>query len=100
MITVLQVKPLDNYSLKIKLSNGKSGIFDVSPYLEKGIFKELKDKEYFKKVKPLFCGISWPNNQDFSADTLEFLMTADNENKSSHTLNKVAETKATYTIDE
>ncbi|MDG5815546.1 DUF2442 domain-containing protein [Chitinispirillales bacterium ANBcel5] len=37
-------------------------------------FSELKDENYFKQVKPLFIGISWPNQQDFSADTIEHEM--------------------------
>jgi hypothetical protein len=71
MLTVTQVKPFKDYLLKIELSNGKNGLFDVSPYLDKGVFSELKNRDYFKKVKVFFCGISWPHNQDFSADTIE-----------------------------
>jgi len=54
------------------LSNGKTGYFDVSPYLEKGIFKELQNYSYFKKVKPAFGGVVWPHQQDFSAETIEY----------------------------
>lgn len=56
-----------NYTLYVELSNGRSGIFDVKPYLEKGVFRELKDQKYFQKVKPFFCGIAWPNEQDLRA---------------------------------
>ncbi|MDD2599834.1 MAG: DUF2442 domain-containing protein [Kiritimatiellae bacterium] len=38
--------------------------------LEKGVFTQLKDKSYFKQVKPFFCGIAWSNEQDLSADTI------------------------------
>jgi hypothetical protein len=51
-------------------TNGRSGIFDVKPYLDKGVFTQLQDLSYFKQVKPFFCGIVWPNEQDLSADTL------------------------------
>ncbi len=43
-----------DHTLFVELSNGCSGSFDVKPYLEKGVFKELKDINYFKKVKPFF----------------------------------------------
>jgi hypothetical protein len=72
MIKVISVEPMKDYLLKVKLSNGKCGIFDVKPYLDKGIFKELKDSQYFKSVKIAFGGIMWPHEQDFSADTIEF----------------------------
>ncbi|MFQ5754264.1 MAG: DUF2442 domain-containing protein, partial [bacterium] len=69
MIKVSNVEPIENYELKVKLSNGKSGVFDVKPYLDKGIFQELKDENYFKAAKAAFGGVVWPHEQDFSADT-------------------------------
>jgi len=76
MVKVLSVIPQDNYQLHVKLSNGKEGLFDVTPYLERGIFVELKDKAYFSTVKAIWGGVAWPRSQDFSADTLEFEMKA------------------------
>ncbi|NQU64024.1 MAG: DUF2442 domain-containing protein [SAR324 cluster bacterium] len=55
----------------VKLSNGKEGVFDVKPNLDKGIFTELKDKNYFRSVRLIFGGVGWPHEQDFSADTIE-----------------------------
>ncbi|RLD54584.1 MAG: DUF2442 domain-containing protein [Bacteroidetes bacterium] len=79
MTQVISVKPNNNYQLSIELSNGRSGVFDVSPYIEKGIFKELKDSNYFSQVKILFGGVGWPHSQDFSGDTIDFELL---ENKS------------------
>jgi hypothetical protein len=72
MVKVNQVKATDNYELRVKLSNGKEGVFDVKPYLDKGVFTELKDKNYFSSVRLIFGGVGWPHEQDFSADTIEF----------------------------
>ncbi|GJL49914.1 MAG: hypothetical protein NPIRA01_11410 [Nitrospirales bacterium] len=47
MNRVVTVAPNDNYILLVTLSNGMSGEFDVSPYLEKGIFQELKKQAVF-----------------------------------------------------
>lgn len=71
MVNVEKVEYSHDYKLKTKLSNGVEGLFDVSPYLDKGIFAELKDVDYLKKVKAAFGGICWPNGQDFCVDTLE-----------------------------
>ncbi len=72
MIKVKKVNAKNDYTLFVELSDGRSGIFDVKPYLDKGVFKQLKDKEYFKKVRPFFCGIVWPDEQDLSADTIAY----------------------------
>jgi hypothetical protein len=72
MVKVVNVIPIENYRLKILLSNGKEGVFDVNPYLDKGVFQELRDMNYFNSVKAAFGGVVWPNEQDFSADTIEF----------------------------
>jgi hypothetical protein len=77
MLKVIRVDATDDYTLFVELSDGSSGQFDVKPYLDKGVFSELKDKEYFKQVKPLFCGIAWPNEQDFSADTIAYELMQD-----------------------
>lgn len=70
MLKVKKVQANNDYTLFVELSDGRTGIFDVKPYLDKGVFTQLKDKDYFKKVKPFFCGIIWPNEQDLSADTI------------------------------
>jgi hypothetical protein len=70
---VLNVQPLENYQLKLTFDNAEIRVFDVTPYLEKGIFTELKNLIYFHQVKPFFGGIQWPNEQDFSRDTLYLL---------------------------
>jgi hypothetical protein len=72
MLTVQEISIIEPYKLRAKLSNGVEGIFDVSPYLHKGIFTQLQDIEYFRRVRINFCGICWPNGQDFSADTIEY----------------------------
>ena len=72
MIKVISAEPQQNYSLYIRLSNGREGSFNVTQYLDKGIFTELKNLSYFNQVRVAFGGVVWPNNKDFSADTIEF----------------------------
>jgi len=71
MVKVISVEATFNHKLKIKLSNGREGIFDVSPYLDKGVFQELKDSKYFRQVWCAYGGVRWPHEQDFSAETIE-----------------------------
>ncbi|HHC25684.1 MAG TPA: DUF2442 domain-containing protein [Desulfobacterales bacterium] len=72
MLKVKKVIANNDHTLSVELSDGRSGIFDVRPYLDKGVFRQLKDKSYFEQVKPFFCGITWPNEQDLSADTIGY----------------------------
>jgi hypothetical protein len=71
MVKVISVQPIENYKLRIVLSDNRKGIFDVSPYLDKGIFQELKDPEYFRLVQAAFGGVAWPREQDFSPETID-----------------------------
>lgn len=70
MDTIIKAIPLEDYKINILTSGGISGIFDVKPYLNGTAFKELTNKSYFRTVRPAHRGIMWPNEQDFSADTI------------------------------
>ena len=65
---------LPDYKIRITLSNGKCGVFCVAPYLDKGIFTELKDYNYFKRARIEYGTICWAHGQDFSPETLEMKM--------------------------
>jgi hypothetical protein len=62
--------PLPAARLLLTFSNGEQRIFDVAPYLDKGIFTQLKDPQYFSRVRVVAGHVEWPNQQDFSPDTL------------------------------
>lgn len=74
--SVKKVEAVENYKLYLTFENGEYKIFDVTPYLDKGIFTELKDEQYFRKVRVAFGSVQWPNEQDFSKDTLYLLGTS------------------------
>ena len=67
---VIRVKPEENYKLLITFNNGEKKSFDVKPYLEIGIFKELQDVSIFNSVKPFLGSIQWANGVDLCPDTL------------------------------
>ena len=67
---VLQVKPGKNYLLELTFSNGETKSFDMKPYLNTGIFKELKDLSLFNSVHPFLGSVQWKNGQDLCPDTL------------------------------
>jgi hypothetical protein len=67
---VVDVVANDDYTLTLTFTNGEVGQFDVTPYLDKGIFQELRDKSYFKSVRVALRTVQWPHEQDFCPDTL------------------------------
>lgn len=81
---VIAFEILPDYKIKVTLSTGKTGIFDVTPYLDKGIFVELKDYNYFKRARIEYGTIVWPNEQDFSPETIEIKMEETGYNESLH----------------
>jgi hypothetical protein len=67
---VTEVTPLENYKLSLKFKNGEEKVFDMTPYLETGIFKELKDETLFKTVRISFDTVEWANEADIDPETL------------------------------
>jgi hypothetical protein len=70
MKKVLSVTPLDDFELWLEFDSHEKRVFDVKPYLNRGIFTQLRDLEYFKQVRPFLDSITWPNGQDFDPDHL------------------------------
>lgn len=62
--------PTDDYKLILLFTNGEKGIYDCSELLDFGIFRELRDINYFKRVKTLHGTVAWPHEQDICPDTL------------------------------
>ena len=51
MNRIKEVKALDNYKILVTFDNNEKRIKDMKPYLEKGIFRKLKDKVFMKQVQ-------------------------------------------------
>lgn len=67
---IRDVHPNDDYTLTIIFENDEKRVFDVKPYLDKGVFNQLRDRRIFNSVKPFLGSIQWVNGLDFCPDTL------------------------------
>lgn len=67
---VTSVRALDDYELEVSFDNGEQKTFDVKPYLSRGIFVRLRDRELFQAVRVVAGSIEWPGELDLSYDTL------------------------------
>ncbi len=67
---VKQVKPIEDYQLILTFSNGEKRMFDMKPYLKKGIFRELRDVSLFNTAHVSFDTVEWDNEADFDPEAL------------------------------
>jgi hypothetical protein len=58
------------FEASIGIADGRKGIFDLKPYLDRGVFRELRNVHYFNQVSILFGAVTWPNEQDIAPETL------------------------------
>ena len=59
-----------DYQLHIEFTNGERRNYDCRHLLDFGVFKELRDKNYFQKATAWDGTVVWPNEQDICPDTL------------------------------
>ena len=64
------MRPLPDYRIYVEIEDGRKGIFDLKPYLDFGVFRELRDVHYFNQVGILFGAVTWPHEQDIAPETL------------------------------
>jgi hypothetical protein len=67
---VKEVRPLDEYRLEVTFENGERRIFDVKPYLYRGIFVRLQNRALFQAARVVAGSVEWPGGLDLSYDTL------------------------------
>lgn len=66
--SVKNVVPAENYIISIDFDNGESGILDMKPCLDFGIFQRLKDHNAFKRVRVSFDTIEWSSGIDIDPE--------------------------------
>ena len=67
---VTSVSALTSYRLRLNFTNGEQRVFDVSPYLDKGVFRQLRESSRFESAKVVAGSVEWPGEIDLSYDTL------------------------------
>jgi hypothetical protein len=73
---VIKVKYLYDYKLELEFNDGKVKTIDFSKFVGgSGIFKPLKNLDYFKTVSIDSCGnsICWENGADICPDILSYI---------------------------
>lgn len=73
---ITAAKPLPNFRLELKFSNGESGIVDLSSIVGRGVFVAWNEPGSFERVSVTDHGaIEWPGELDLCPDALYLQMT-------------------------
>ena len=67
-LSIVEVEPLQDYQLLLTFENGEKRTFDMKPYIDKGVFKDLKDEKMFRSVRVSFDSIAWSNQADLDPE--------------------------------
>ena len=59
-----------DFQLAVTFIDGKKGLFDFEPYLDRGIFKALRDPSFFRQAYVANDTIAWPNSIDIAPERL------------------------------
>ena len=65
---VVAVCPQQEYTLHITFDNGETGLLDMAPYLDFGIFSRIKDPHSFAKVRVSFDTVEWESGVDLDPE--------------------------------
>jgi hypothetical protein len=67
---LIDVVSMANYEVLLTYENNEKRIFNLTPYLNTGLFSELKNEDVFQSVKISFDTIEWVNGIDIDPEEL------------------------------
>ncbi|OGW28374.1 MAG: hypothetical protein A2X59_02535 [Nitrospirae bacterium GWC2_42_7] len=72
MHRIIEIKPLENFKVWLKFSDGVEGTIDLSDIAGKGVFASFNDPKYFHAVfiDPATHTLAWPGGIDLCPDSL------------------------------
>ena len=70
LLDVVNVEAKPNYKLLLVFENGEKRVFDMSPYMDKKPFVQLKGSPLFAKAFVDYGTVVWPGNIDIAPETL------------------------------
>lgn len=70
LLDVVKVEPKEGYQLFLEFENGEKRIFDMTPYMDKKPFVQLKESPLFALAFIDYGTVVWPGNIDIAPETL------------------------------
>lgn len=69
--SIVNVTPAEGFSLVVAFNDGQTRVLDMRPFLDFGVFKQIKKPENFNRVHVAFDTIEWDCGVDLDP---EFVM--------------------------
>ena len=70
---IIETRALEQYYIYIKFKTGEEKIYDMKNLIEKiDYYNKLKNREYFRNVKPRGDTIEWENGEDVAPENLYY----------------------------
>lgn len=70
LLDVVKVEAKPGYKLLLEFENAERRVFDMSQYLDKKPFSQLKDSPVFYQASVQYGTVVWPGNIDLAPETL------------------------------
>lgn len=70
LLDVIRVEAKPDYRLLIEFENKEKRIFDLTPFLDVGVFRRLKDTSLFRAAHVEGGTVAWPGEIDIAPETL------------------------------
>lgn len=70
MLDVIRVEAQAPYQLWLEFENREQRVFDLTPYLEIGVFRQLQDTRLFRAARVEGGTVVWPGDIDIAPETL------------------------------
>ncbi len=70
LLDVVKVEAKLDYMLYLEFENGEKRVFDMSPYMDKKPFVQLKGSSLFAMATVDYGTVVWPGNIDIAPETL------------------------------
>ena len=67
---IRRVHPVTDFTIEVEFETGERQLFDMTPYLHRGVFVRLQDRSVFRSARVVAGSVEWPGGIDLSYDTL------------------------------
>ena len=68
--TAVKASPASGFKINVTFSNGETGVFDFTPYLEYPCYAPLKEPNMFAQVVAAHGTLMWPGEIDISPEAV------------------------------
>jgi len=66
--SLIRVTAHDNHTLSLLFDNGESGMLDLKPFLDLGVFQKIKNLDEFRRVRIVFDTVEWECGVDLDPE--------------------------------